>query len=161
VNATPKKLIHLKVKYLNVNQNPMLTFEDDETLVVNSRDQFYTACGPYDSASTTLDCTSNIDPQNLSIQFLDAVFDNTGGTLSNEAFELFKGLKVFPNPASETIFINSSISIEKLELYDILGKRVFETKETSEVKVNNLQKGLYLLKLYSENAVTTKKVMIE
>jgi len=153
VTATPMKLCHLKFKYLDVNQDPMVLFEEGGTY----DDQFYTACGPVAGGPfTTADCGT--EP---GIQLLNDTFDSGGATLSVETMELLKGLKVYPNPASETIYITSGIPIEKIELYDMVGKRVLESKETSEVKVNHLEHGLYLLKLYSENASTTKKVIIE
>ena len=107
-------------------------------------------------ATATADCGA--EP---GTQLVNDTFDSVGATLSNEGFELLTGLKVYPNPASETIYITSGVTIEKIEVYDIVGKRVLESKNTSAVKVNHLDHGLYLLKLHSENASTTKKVIIE
>lgn len=153
VTATPTKLCHLKFKYVDVNENPLVLFEEGGTYL----DQFYTACGPAaGGAADTADCGA--EP---GTQLLNDTFDSGGATLSNEAFELFKGLRVYPNPASETIYITSGIPIEKIELYDIVGKQVLESKNTSEINVNHLEYGLYLLKLYSEKAITTKKIIIE
>jgi hypothetical protein len=126
-------------------------------LSYNFADQFYTACGPVAGGPTdTADCGA--EP---GTQLVNDTFDSGGATLSNEGFELLAGLSVYPNPASETIYITSGVTIEKIELYDIVGKQVLESKNTSEINVSHLDHGLYLLKLYSENASTTKKVIIE
>ncbi len=70
-------------------------------------------------------------------------------------------LKVFPNPASETLYISSSINIEEVKMFDVLGKEVLSTNETSRLKVNQLQSGLYFLKLFANNESVTKKIVIE
>ena len=153
VTDTPGMLCHIKVKYTDANQDPMFMFEEGATYL----DQFYTACGPVAGGPTdTADCGA--EP---GVQLVNDTFDSGGATLSSEGFELLAGLSVYPNPARDIIYITSSVSIDRVEMYDMIGKQVLVSKETSEVKVNHLQKGLYLLKLYSEKASTTKKVIIE
>ncbi|WP_345274713.1 LuxR C-terminal-related transcriptional regulator [Flaviramulus aquimarinus] len=120
-------------------------------------DQFYSACGLATGGTTgTADCGA--EP---GTQFLNDTFESNGATLSNSNFELLAGVTLYPNPAREVIFISSDQIIEKIELYDIIGKQILTTKETLEVRVNYLQKGLYLLKLYSGNTSVTKKITIE
>ena len=153
VTDTAAMLCHIKVKYTDVNQDPMFMFEEGPTYL----DQFYTACGPVAGGPTdTADCGA--EP---GTQLVNDTFDSVGATLSAETIELLKGLSVYPNPVKDIIYITSNVSINRIEMYDMIGKLVLASEQTSEVKVNHLQKGLYLLKLYSENASTTKKVIIE
>ncbi len=81
---------------------------------------------------------------------------------------LIKRLKVYPNPATEVINITnfSPNSIETIELYNILGKRVNATISRSEnaisINVKNLQSGVYILNINKvEGNSTTRKVIIE
>lgn len=163
MNTTPKKLVHLKFKYVDVNQEPILTFENNETLVSGCRDQFFTACGPFDSASTTLDCTANIDSRNVNVQFVDAMFMSSGATLSNKDFELLTGILLYPNPARNTIYIKGQVAkLTTIDVYSLTGKHIMNIKNNlKEIDVSRLQSGIYFVKLNTKNLTTTKKVIIE
>jgi len=70
-------------------------------------------------------------------------------------------ISIYPNPASEFINIESTKTIDKIELYDLLGKRVLRTTETNQIKINHLPNGVYLLKVFSDNKSITKKIVIK
>ncbi len=161
VSTTPKKMIHVKFKYVDVNETPMVAFEDDESLVTGSRDQFYTACGPYDSASSTLDCTGDVDAQNINVQFFDAMFDSSGATLSNEDFKLLTGLSLYPNPTSGILYINGDISkLKDVNIYSITGQHVMEVKDNfREIDISKLDSALYFVKLNTEKGTGTIKII--
>jgi hypothetical protein len=153
VTATATKLCHLKFKYIDINQTPMVLLEEGGIY----DDQFYTSCGSATgTAFTAADCGAN-----PGTQIVNDTFASAGATLSTANYALIKELTVYPNPATHTIYINSGAKLTKVELYNNIGQQVLSTPETLEVKINHLEKGLYLLKLYSENATTTKKVIIE
>lgn len=86
------------------------------------------------------------------------VYQNT--QLSTAKIEASK-FKVYPNPAVSEINIRTDLNIDKLELYDILGKLILkETKSTKSFKLNNLKPGMYLLNIYSGNSKVVKKVIV-
>jgi hypothetical protein len=147
VSTTPKKMVRIKFKYVDVGQDPMVVFEDDESAVTGCRDQFYTACGPYDSATTDLDCTDTLDPQNVNVQFLDANFDSSGATLSDKDFELLSGLSVYPNPTQGMLYLNGDISnIRRIQLYDIAGQKVMDLQEElAMIDIRFLKASIYFL----------------
>lgn len=67
ITDTPKKLCHLKLKYIDVNLDPMVCFESSPVFI----DQFFTACGPYSgSGFETADCTA-FPPTQLIEDFYD------------------------------------------------------------------------------------------
>jgi hypothetical protein len=70
-------------------------------------------------------------------------------------------LTVYPNPASNCISIDSSIEINKVKLFDMLGKLVISTTQLSEINVSHLPIGAYFLRIESKNGRTTKKIIIE
>ena len=74
---------------------------------------------------------------------------------------LLNSINVYPNPASDIIHISSSINIEKIKMFDVLGKQVLTSYENKELKVDHLQSGLYFLKLFTNNGSATKKIIIE
>lgn len=67
----------------------------------------------------------------------------------------------FQNPAKYFININSSIAVDKVEIYTMLGKLVSTTIDSDAVDIKNLTKGIYLLAVYSGTQKSVKKLLIE
>lgn len=78
-------------------------------------------------------------------------------TLSVASFRQENNLKLYPNPSSSilNIEINTVITNAQIEVYDLLGKKVFnqsiESNDTSKIDVSEWETGLYLVKISSEN----------
>ena len=64
------------------------------------------------------------------------------------------GISVFPNPASESIFIKNenSIDIEVIELHDLTGKLLSRIVQPgNEINISSYQKGAYFLKIITQD----------
>ena len=64
------------------------------------------------------------------------------------------GISVFPNPASESIFIKNenSIDIEAIELHDLTGKLLSRIVQPgNEINISSYQKGAYFLKIITQD----------
>jgi hypothetical protein len=86
------------------------------------------------------------------------------GTLSVEEQELDTTLSIYPNPAKDHVNISiSNNAVTRIEIYDILGKRVFVRKinESMSIDVSSLTSGLYLFKFIQDDRTITKKLIIE
>ncbi|MDH6253636.1 hypothetical protein M2347_003363 [Chryseobacterium sp. H1D6B] len=69
-------------------------------------------------------------------------------------------LTVSPNPTSDFINIKTQEKITSVELFDASGKLVLTTTTgTDKIKVSELEKGLYLVKINTAKGSTTKKMM--
>jgi len=79
-----------------------------------------------------------------------ADFGNTNNTIS-----------LYPNPAKEVLNISSSNSITKIEVYDLLGKKVASNSNASDVNVAALGKGAYIVKVVQENGSVVAKQFIK
>ena len=79
-----------------------------------------------------------------------ADFGNTNNTIS-----------LYPNPAQEVLNISSSNSITKIEVYDLLGKKVASNSNASDVNVAALGKGAYIVKVVQENGSVVAKQFIK
>ncbi len=80
------------------------------------------------------------------------------------ADETLKQLKIYPNPVKDQLNINLVQNTETMiEIYDILGKRVFTRKinESISLDVSSLKSGLYLMKFIQNDRVTTKKLIVQ
>lgn len=72
---------------------------------------------------------------------------------------------VYPNPATEKVHITSSIPLNNatMQIYSISGQLVLTTKinNNNEIDISNLSKGIYTIKINSENINLVKKIIIE
>ncbi len=72
-----------------------------------------------------------------------------------------QNIKVYPNPTFGQLRIeNGKLRIENIQVFDIVGKLVFETKQTS-FNISHLPNGIYSLKIFTDNGVVVKKVVKE
>lgn len=75
-------------------------------------------------------------------------------------------VQIYPNPVTGgKIFITAdNNSTKTIELYDMLGKRIFSTDMNSyqkEINVSSLKAGVYILKLTEKNNSITRKIIIK
>ena len=86
-------------------------------------------------------------------------------TLSNDNFVTNSEnnkLQIYPNPAKNIIHIKNNSEIEKITIFDYLGKEILtQTQNINEVNVENLSKGIYLIEIHSENEKVYKKFIKE
>jgi hypothetical protein len=108
----------------------------------------------------------------------------TDNNLTASGFEIYWGrnsmneptgnitdLSVFPNPSNDYVTVDLTTSSDEtvqLSLYDLLGKKVYAAlpvevmgNYTEKIDVNNLAKGVYMLRVETKNATVTKKVVIK
>lgn len=68
----------------------------------------------------------------------------------------------FSNPIDDVIEINSTITIDKVEIYNLLGTIVvMQESNTKRIDVSHLQSGVYLISLYSGEEKIVKKIIIK
>ena len=106
----------------------------------------------------------NIDPGfTESAMLIDyvKVYQASGLSFEDEP-SLNKTLKVYPNPSNDEIHISSNVSLNSIALYDILGKLILrKVKDTNSIDVSNLNAGVYILVMHSENEKNIKKVTVK
>ncbi|MBT8257386.1 MAG: T9SS type A sorting domain-containing protein [Bacteroidia bacterium] len=72
-------------------------------------------------------------------------------TLSDPEVIPEEGLKIFPNPASEYLNIQSSVTIKEVSLYNMIGELVFSKGAVLQLEVSSLASGLYFLEILDVN----------
>ena len=71
-------------------------------------------------------------------------------------------IKIFPNPTRGEINIVGVNNDYEVEIYSILGKKVFSKKATGAIKLNtNLSPGLYLVKVTNKRTSKVQKVIVK
>ena len=75
-------------------------------------------------------------------------FDFTGNSMGLDDNEM-KGLRLFPNPVNEILTIYSEYETFTIEIFDIIGKKIFEAENLNSINVGHFEEGIYLLKISS------------
>jgi arylsulfotransferase ASST/type IX secretion system substrate protein len=87
-------------------------------------------------------------------------FDLSGCTTLSVDESLESTFNIFPNPVNDILNIKSSLIIDKVEVFNIQGVLVSESLSQNFINVKNLSSGMYLLKVYSENKIVNKKIIV-
>lgn len=80
--------------------------------------------------------------------------------LSTESVE-FKEIKISPNPATDYIHIENITAKTIAEIYNMDGKlqKSISLSGNASIKINDLVKGLYIIKLQSNSSLTFSKII--
>ena len=82
-----------------------------------------------------------------------------------EDIDMFKNLKIYPNPTTNQLYIDfNQHIIKEIHIYDILGKDVLHLLINNSIINLNTEtwgNGMYFIKIISENGSTIKLVRKE
>ncbi len=70
-------------------------------------------------------------------------------------------ITIYPNPTSNILFIEANTEIEKVEIYDIVGRKSLEVKpltEKTQLNIDNFKTGMYIAVIYSEGKKTIRRI---
>ncbi len=99
---------------------------------------------------------------NYTVTYVGANFTITEATASVEDVLITKAITVYPNPVSETLFIelNSGFEIKKIQVYTMMGKEVQNIQgNSSSIDLMDLSKGVYFVKFITNQGIGIKKVL--
>lgn len=102
---------------------------------------------------------SNAD-QEIRLDFL--VTTNATELSTNDV--LASNLKIYPNPAQDYIQIDTNnINVSSVEMFSLVGQKVISGKKliNSKLNISSLNRGIYLLKVNTENGSLTKKILVD
>jgi hypothetical protein len=76
----------------------------------------------------------------------------------------FSDIKIYPNPTSETLYIDSKVFIEpetQIEIITTLNQTILKSNYKSQLDISNLDKGLYLFQLKNNfGPIITKRLIV-
>lgn len=110
---------------------------------------------------TGIEFNSNvIVSNNLFDTFLTLIDDNDYAEYASLDEVNQNIITVYPNPFSSKLNISSIQEMKKIELYNLDGKIVysFDASGTQEQILPNINSGFYILKIETENTITTTKI---
>lgn len=70
-----------------------------------------------------------------------------------------KDLKIYPNPVYDELTIESNSKVLKVEIYNILGKKIPVKLMGNKINVSTLSKGNYIIRIETNDGITTEKLI--
>jgi len=98
----------------------------------------------------------NIKKNHVAIIFTDNAEECV---LSKPTFSQ-SNIKIYPNPVSDILYFDTDQEINKVLLFDMLGRKIIKQNNVRNISVSDLQKGSYILKLFSDKGVQTEKIVV-
>ncbi|WP_165872287.1 endonuclease [Tenacibaculum sp. M341] len=138
--------------------------EDPVSAIEDKRNEFHE-----DTSNTYAQGNRNpfIDNPNLATQIWGGpAAQDRWGTASTDDFNSFGNLRVFPNPSNTgNVTIKSSNEITEVKVISIIGKEIYFKKNPEFVAqkftIENLNSGIYLVRLSNANSSVTKKLLVK
>ncbi len=94
--------------------------------------------------------------------FLKNLCITNTGLLANETNEFSKNVvNVFPNPTKNILNVTTNDGIRSLELYDLNGRIIIENENFESINIENVNSGIYLLKITTDNGISTQRIIKE
>lgn len=143
------------------NGSALATAPDESGFFVPNASQWVTKTvdlSAYDGSDNLLIAFVNMGNYGQAL-YLDNILVESSGTLSITDETINNELLVYPNPTSDKLTIKTNYDIDKVELYNILGKKVMENANTQELNLNSLSNGVYMLQIYSGKTKLIKRIV--
>lgn len=93
-------------------------------------------------------------------------YNNTGCRIANSGFsDEAQGilsenlLTLFPNPTNSDVEIKTNETIKSISIFDINGKETKTEITNNKIDLRYLAAGIYTLKIYTNNGISTKKII--
>lgn len=113
---------------------------------------------------TTYDSTINPNNNTVSYNFSEVAFkaitaSDIYSTLNVDNPVVDGSITVYPNPTAERLYIKSK-NITKITLYNVQGQEVL-TSTQNQLNMSNLNIGIYILKVYTEQNISSSFKIIK
>jgi Secretion system C-terminal sorting domain len=84
----------------------------------------------------------------------------TSPTLGLEEEYLINAISLYPNPVNNVLYLSNNIKVEKIVLFDILGKTMGNIAiENNTINLSNIKTGIYLLKIETDRGSLVKRIV--
>ena len=160
---------------VSANLNATITPANDEVVTARGFEWKLTAGGTYSelyTAQTTDNYSVGINGLEANTSYTFKAFIMVNGNRiegQEKVFVTLNGLNevegnveiitIYPNPVSNTLYIECENEITKATLYDMNGRKIFEGENVSSIDASQLSKGIYSLRVVTNKSTRTFKVI--
>ncbi len=103
--------------------------------------------------------TAVYKPDSTESDYIDSVYV-LGPAMTVKSYKEQR-LKIYPNPSKGVVNITNNHDFKNIKVFDITGKTVKNSKFQSPIDLSNTSKGIYFIKLESDNKSITRKIILE
>jgi len=68
-------------------------------------------------------------------------------------------VKIYPNPAKETLYILSDVEVLEVELFNMEGRLILKQNHSDAISIGHLPGGIYQVVIFTDNGVYTEKMI--
>ncbi len=99
----------------------------------------------------------------LTLHFSAQAQDKGGNVSKTEQIE---GLQIYPNPTTNNrvFIVTDNANFKEIDVFDLLGKKVFSTTSnstTKELNLSQLKSGVYLIRIKEKDTTVTRKLVLK
>jgi hypothetical protein len=149
-----QNVVTLNVCYWFNNTLPVLTFHHDIFIPVS-----------FSYANYTLVVNIHNSISNTACDYFSMTDTETLAVLSNADFTLAKNnFALYPNPTSGDVNLKTNgLHVSRISVYDNLGRMVknIPQKDANYFSINDLNDGIYLVNLETENGTFSQKMIVK
>ncbi|WP_241492545.1 M36 family metallopeptidase [Lacinutrix himadriensis] len=122
----------------------------DFTLSINV--DTFTEVGNYPVILSITDSSGHQETFEVNVEVIDV-------QLSAETFnEIEKQITIYPVPTTATLNISTELTLDTIEIFDVLGKQILHIKKPSnKIDVSHFSEGLYIIQFQVENKTVIKR----
>lgn len=157
VNPLPNLNISTSNSLICINQSATLSVSGANTYTWNTTSNANSiVVSPTIHTTYSVNATDNNGCENSAV-ITQSVSSCTG--INNISASLEKNIRLFPNPTSSVIKIETSFSEYTVELYSAIGQLVLHDSNPTQLDLSQQSAGLYFIKIRAVNSCATFKVI--
>lgn len=154
---------------LSIYLTSIMKFNENQYFIQAGRDKDSNRKGwVYDLNMNTLKNISNLDNVRLPFEFNNYLYYSKDGklwkysnNLNTEFITKDSKLAIYPNPSADFVKIITfnNEKVENIEVFDLNGRLVISTSNSSEINISNLIIGTYFAKIQIDGKLINKKII--
>ena len=161
-NLEKETLVILNIdesQYANIKVDNLFDYTGTPNLTQYWSTQPYVS-GVYDGHSNIQSQTNTVTTTFTANMFSMTVIEVLNSVLAIDDNDLEGKFNLYPNPVNDVLTISTQEKINEIQIFDVTGKQVLQIKNpTMTIDVSQLKSSIYILKIITDNRVSTKKLI--
>jgi hypothetical protein len=104
---------------------------------------------------------STDNPFTFTVTSDTTIVANFKSTIGISETTTLSSIVLYPNPVEDIVHIQSSAAIEQATIYDLSGRIVCQVQMTNDISVQDLARGVYVIKIETKKGIEVRKIVKE